>query len=115
MKCEICRTEVPREKNSVVCSDKCQQVRLEMFRIDKKYFPTNGCDNCWGDLGGKCSEQCNKEFRASSGFWRDMWSLIRVIYPEPVSHKQHSETGGSKPNGAGGGFIGAKFREQKTK
>ena len=80
MKCEICQTEIPREKNSVVCSDKCQEIRLVIFRLCDKYFPTNGCDNCWGDLHQGCSGQCKKEFSEALVFGQDVWKLIRIIF-----------------------------------
>ena len=82
MKCEICHTEVDKEKNSVVCSDKCLEIRSKIFELIDKYFPTNGCDNCWGDLHGVCTEQCQKEFRESLEFGKDLWSLINIIYPK---------------------------------
>lgn len=84
MKCEICNIEIPKEKNSVVCSDKCQEIRLLIFKIGDKYFPTNGCDNCWGDLHQGCSEQCRKEFRESLKFGQDLWSIIHLIYPKDL-------------------------------
>ena len=87
MKCEICGIEVPREKNSVVCSDKCLAIRKRLFEIGDKYFPTNGCDNCWGDLHQGCSEQCQKEYRDSIKFGQDLWSIIRLIYP-PIADKE---------------------------
>jgi len=81
MRCEICQKDVPKEKNSVVCSDKCLAIRQKLFDLDKKYFPTHGCDNCWGDLHQGCSAQCRKEFRESLEFGKDLWSIIRLIYP----------------------------------
>lgn len=81
MKCEICRKEV-KIHNSVVCGGKCIQIRQRLFDLEKKYFPTNGCDNCWGDLHQGCTEQCRKERGDSYKFGKDLWDLIHLIYPE---------------------------------
>jgi len=81
LNCEICKKEIPREKNSVVCSEQCKNVRQKLFDIGTKYFPTHGCDNCWGDLHHGCSEQCKNEFGESIKFGQDLWSIIRLIYP----------------------------------
>jgi len=86
MKCEICNIEISREKNSVVCSEKCEAVRLKLFELGNKYFPTNGCDNCWGDLHSGCSEQCQKERKESMKFGTDLWSIINIIYPERLTN-----------------------------
>lgn len=80
MLCEICKIEVPNEKNSVVCSEKCKAVRQKLFDLGNKYFPTHGCDNCWGDLHQGCSTQCQKEFRESLEFGQDLYSIIKLIY-----------------------------------
>jgi len=79
MKCEICKKEAV--KNKVICSNpRCAGVRIKIFELISKYFPTNGCDNCWGDLGGKCSDQCNKEFREMGKFAKDLWDFVHFIY-----------------------------------
>jgi len=80
IKCEICG-KTPM-KNSVICSEKCKAVRLRIMEIGNKYFPTYGCDNCWGDLHEGCTEQCKKEFRESGEFGKDLWSIIRLIFPK---------------------------------
>jgi hypothetical protein len=77
--CDVCGK--PSLKNSIVCSDNCQNVRLKLFELEHKYTPTNGCDNCWGDLHQGCSDKCNREFSEALKFGKDLWSLIRVIYP----------------------------------
>lgn len=82
MKCSVCREDnIPREKNTTVCSDKCLAIHNKANELDKKYFPTNGCDNCWGDLHRGCSETCRREFKESLQFGKDLWSLIRIFYP----------------------------------
>ena len=82
MECVICKTEIPiTMKNSIVCSDRCESIGNKLNDINKKYFPTNGCDNCWSDLHHGCSEKCNKEFADSLEFGQDLWSIIRLIYP----------------------------------
>jgi hypothetical protein len=72
--CEICNKEVTLN-NSVVCSEKCASIRSKIMEIRNKYFPTNGCDNCRGDLHQGCSEQCNREFEASLKFGTDLMFL----------------------------------------
>ena len=88
--CEICKKEVPTEgvlksglplKNSVVCSDRCSEIRQRLFNLQDKYFPTHGCDNCWGDLHQGCSEECKIERGSSFKFGKDLWDLIHLIYP----------------------------------
>lgn len=82
MSCEICGK--PVKKNSVVCSERCQWVRLKKFELSNKYFPTKGCANCWGDLHQGCTAECVEEFRKAHEFSKDLWSLIRIIYPKPA-------------------------------
>ena len=76
-KCVICTND--SLENSVVCSDDCQKVRLQIFSLTDKYTPTHGCDNCWGDLGIGCSTKCRQEFKAMGKFSTDMWSLVHLI------------------------------------
>lgn len=82
MKCVVCQKLLPLENNSIVCSDECQKIRLRMLELGNKYFPVNGCKNCWGDLRHGCSEKCRKEFREAGKFGQELWSIIRLIYPE---------------------------------
>lgn len=77
--CEVCNTPVPRSKNSVVCSERCKEIRSKAFDIVNKYSPTNGCDNCWGDLYQGCTDKCKEEFRISGEHTQDLWELIRLI------------------------------------
>jgi predicted nucleic acid-binding Zn ribbon protein len=90
--CDVCFTPVPREKNSIVCSDECQNVRLKIFELERKYTPTNGCDNCWGDLYQGCTEQCKREFREALEFGKDLWSLVRTIYPKTELSQQDTRS-----------------------
>ncbi len=78
MECEICKKEAM--KNKVVCSDHCAEVRDRLFDLIDRYTPTNGCDNCWGDLHDGCSEQCMKEFHEARIFATDLWGLVRLIF-----------------------------------
>ena len=77
-RCEVCNKTAKR--NSVVCSEKCQRVRLHLHNMINEYFPTHGCSNCWGDLGTGCTEQCKKETSQAYRFSRDLWYLIAIIY-----------------------------------
>jgi len=76
MRCQICNKKA--RENKVICSDHCQEVRLMTHKLVDKYFPTKGCENCWGDLGGRCSEQCQKEFREMGKFATDLWALVHL-------------------------------------
>ena len=78
MRCEICKKEAL--ENKVICSEQCAKIRLKIFELGDKYFPTHGCDNCWGDLRQGCTEQCRKEFKEGGDFMSDLWSLIKLIY-----------------------------------
>ena len=40
--------------------------------ITDKYFPTNGCENCWGDLHQGCTEKCQEEFKIRRNFIKDL-------------------------------------------
>ena len=74
MKCVVCEKEAL--KNKIICSEQCSEIRLKVFNLMDKYFPTNGCDNCWGDLGGRCSDECHKEFSNARKFGQDLWNLV---------------------------------------
>ena len=77
MKCQICRIN-ESEENKMVCSDRCNKIRLEIIRLSDKYTPTNGCNNCWGDLRQGCTEECKAEFKKSAQFISELYSLIRI-------------------------------------
>jgi len=74
MKCYICNKK--SRKDSIVCSDSCNRIRLLIIQLSNKYTPTNGCDNCWGDLGQGCTIDCKQEFKKSSEFIKDMHKLV---------------------------------------
>jgi hypothetical protein len=76
MKCEVCNKEAM--ENKVICSEHCGKIRKMIFELKNKYFPTHGCDNCWGDLHQGCTEQCKKEFVESSAFYKDLWKLVNL-------------------------------------
>lgn len=78
MKCEICKTEETL-KNKVICSEGCGEIRQMIFDLEEKYFPCNGCDNCWGDLHNGCSAQCRKEMEDNLEFGTDLWKLVQFI------------------------------------
>ena len=75
--CDVCDKE--RAKNLCICSDNCAKIRRMIFDLTEDYFPTNGCDNCWGDLNQGCSEQCKKEFSESLKFGTKLWKLVHFI------------------------------------
>jgi len=77
MKCQVCKIN-ERKKNSVICSDKCDVIRLDIIRLANKYTPTVGCENCWGDLGQGCTEKCKDEFKKSNEFVGEIYRLVRV-------------------------------------
>ena len=76
-KCEICGK--PPMKNSIVCSEKCQEVRLKRHEILNKYTPTHGCDNCRSDAHVGCTEECEAEFRKMGELSDDLWKLIGLV------------------------------------
>jgi hypothetical protein len=67
MKCVVCKRNEAK-KNSIVCSENCQNIRLMINKLLDKYTPTNGCDNCWGDLHGECTNKCKQEFKKARIF-----------------------------------------------
>lgn len=83
MKCIICGKEAL--PNLVICSDHCDKIMSKMYEISNKYFPTNGCENCWGDLHKKCTEQCLKESKEHFNFLSDLWQLIHFIFNQPLN------------------------------
>jgi hypothetical protein len=79
MKCQVCNTK-EAERNSIVCGEICNQIRLKIIKLSNKYTPTNGCNNCLGDLGCGCSEQCKEEFKKSGEFVKELYNLVRLTY-----------------------------------
>ena len=77
MICQVCKVREAQVK-STVCSNRCNNVRLAIIRMDNTYTPTPGCENCWGDLHQGCTEKCKEEFRISREFISDLYSLIRM-------------------------------------
>jgi len=89
--CDVCNQE--RAKNLVICnSEKCSLARLLAYHIDQKYFPTRGCDNCWGDLGRDCDETCRQEFRDSLKFGQDLWVLVHYLTDHPRDDELYKST-----------------------
>lgn len=78
MKCEICKTK-EAQKNLVICSEHCGAIRTRIHELGNKYFRSIGCDNCWGDLGSGCSEECRKSSNKSAEFHGDLWELKNLI------------------------------------
>jgi hypothetical protein len=77
MKCQVCKTK-EAEPRSTVCSDRCFEIRSMISRLQDKYTPTHGCDNCWGDLHQECTKECKEEFEKSSEFVKELYNLIRL-------------------------------------
>ena len=77
MKCQVCKIN-ESEKNSVICSTRCEKIRLDIISLVGEYTPTNGCENCWGDLGQGCTEKCKNEFKKASDFAGKLNQLIMV-------------------------------------
>ena len=76
MKCKICKKEAIN--NSVVCSAKCNEIRLKIIKLINKYTPTNGCENCWGDLMIGCTDKCKNEFKLAHEFANDIYFIVRL-------------------------------------
>ncbi len=79
MKCIICKTS-EAQPNSIVCSENCEKIRIMILSMNRRYTPTNGCDNCWGDLGGNCSQKCKDEFEKSQEFIGELYEIIRLAF-----------------------------------
>ncbi len=77
MKCMVCKIR-ESEKNSIVCSDSCDEIRLAILQLYYKYTPSKGCDNCWGDLGGNCTDECREESRRAHRFINELYKLVRL-------------------------------------
>lgn len=75
--CAVCRLR-NAEKNSIVCSDKCNEIRLRIIQLTSKYTPTNGCNNCGGDLHQGCTNKCKEEFKVAGGFVKELYGLVRM-------------------------------------
>ena len=76
-RCEICGRKA--QENSVVCSDKCQEVRLKRHYIIDEYAPTHGCDNCLSDAHVGCTDECRAEFKRGHQLSNDLWELIGLV------------------------------------
>lgn len=76
MKCSICEKEAM--SGSIVCSENCNEIRLMIIKLSNKHTPTNGCENCWGDLGQGCTDKCKNESKLSYEFIKKMYSLVRL-------------------------------------
>lgn len=89
--CDVCGEE--RAENLVICeSEKCAVARLLAYHISDKYFPTRGCDNCWGDLHRGCDESCQQEFRDSLKFGKDLWILVHYLSDHPRTDELYTST-----------------------
>lgn len=82
MKCQVCKIN-ETEPNSIVCGEICNKARLEIIRLSNKYTPTNGCDNCRGDLHQGCTEKCKDEFKKAHEFVGELYSLVRGVLNAP--------------------------------
>lgn len=78
MKCVVCRIK-ESPPGSILCGGKCSRIRLELFRLIDKYKPTNGCDNCLGDLHVGCTDKCKREFIESTELTADLYNLVRIV------------------------------------
>ena len=76
MKCQICK--IKETSNSIVCSDRCNEIRLTIIKLSNTYTPTNGCKNCWGELRQGCSEECKKEFKKAAEFISELYSIVNI-------------------------------------
>lgn len=75
MKCQVCKTKEAK-RNSIVCGDTCRNTMLEIIGLSNKYTPTNGCDNCLGDLHQGCTIRCRMESKWADEFVSDLYALV---------------------------------------
>jgi len=78
MKCQVCKTN-EAEQNSIVCSRRCEKIRIAIIEMADKYTPTHGCENCLGDLGGNCTNECQEEFKKADEFIGKMDDFVRTF------------------------------------
>lgn len=56
---------------------------LQVLRqIVTKYVPNKGCENCWGDLGGRCTDECWANWRLSRELEQVVVDLIETAKAE---------------------------------
>ena len=77
MKCQVCRIK-EAETLSIVCSDRCDKIRLKIIELSDRYTPTPGCENCHGDLGVGCTTECINQFQAARSLISELYSLVRI-------------------------------------
>lgn len=79
MTCSLCKKQMARD-GSAYCSDTCHEIAKKIIRLTDKYTPTNGCDNCWGDLGGDCTDECKCQFKLAGEFSAELHELIKLCF-----------------------------------
>jgi len=62
--------------NNSTLDKQIEEYKKEM----QKYAPKpNGCDNCWGDLGGKCTDKCKEEFKVYGEYWETVNNFVSQL------------------------------------
>ena len=81
MECVICHKPLEHDSRSTVCDEPCLDIHKKVMDLTFKYANPKGCANCWGDLYQGCTDECKLEFRKYGEFMKDVWSLVRIVYP----------------------------------
>ena len=81
MKCQVCKKN-DAKKNSIVCSEDCQKIRLGIHKLLEKYTPAHGCENCWGDLHQGCTDKCKEEIKNGCEFAVELYDIVRLAFSE---------------------------------
>lgn len=79
--CTVCGTELVKPYRSTLCGGICVDIHRKFMDLTFKYAHPTGCENCWGDLHGRCSDECIRTMKEYGEFMKDLWSLVRIVYP----------------------------------
>ena len=81
---KIAEIEMIRNKIGNLESCRIEQIARNAINDEfkKEYFPTDGCDNCWGDLYQGCTAECREQGRKSQAFWVEVNRAINTAIVE---------------------------------
>ncbi len=57
-----------------------EYLNKSLIKFAAKYAPTNGCDNCWGDLHIGCTDQCIEEFRKAGNLAIELRTFVGEFF-----------------------------------
>ena len=59
-----------------------KQVNELIRKISDEFAPSNGCENCWGDLHQGCTEECVETLKKWGKLFREIDSLKEYLITE---------------------------------